>query len=426
MCTRLMHVSFWLGCLLAMGAMSMVSAQAVDPEKILREIVKAHREAPTLELKIGLTIEMAEGEQKGRGREIEGKIIRRKDGQGLFVLNGYTMHIAARQLQATHESNGEQYFSRDFSDYPFWALFSAFGGFQRIPFPHLALLWGSDDLDELCMELYADTPELKPHAVVDSVNEAGETERALELTSDDATMRIVFDPETFLIRSIVHTIRGGFLVPAGTVMTNRYKVETTRREAPVSDELIALVPGERERVDALGVLDQTQARPPVVGGGGGEPEIGVGKVAPTFVLTTLEGERIDLAELRGRVVVIDFWATWCGPCLVLMPGLDEVTRWAANRELPVLVLAINTYENAGENDSAEDRMKVVNEFWREHRYAMKVPMDFSNAVAQQYGVTGIPTSFVIGPDGVIRAHHIGGSPNYVETLKKDIEEALSM
>lgn len=405
---------------------AVVHAQtAADPMKALGELVKAHREAPTIEVELNLKLEMSESGQTGRGSEIEATMLRRKDGSGLFNLNGYTMHVLGGKLFATHESNSDDYYLLEFEDYPYWAFFSAFGGFQRTPFPHLALLWGSDDLEELCMELYADTPELRPTTVVDSLKD-GRTERSLELTSDNATMKIVFDSKSKMIRSIVHTVRGGYLVPQGTVMTSTYEVKYTDHDAPVRDERIAFTPGDRQRVDAMTVLDKTRPAPPAQGPAGNPDAALVGKEAPAFVLTTLDGQRVDLAELRGRVVVIDFWATWCGPCIALMPALDEVTRWAATNQLPVTVLAINTFENADNGDTAEARMQKVNGFWKQNQYTMKVPMDFSNAVAERYGVTGIPTSFVIGPDGIIRAQHVGGSPDYAATLKKEIQEALSM
>lgn len=416
----------WMLIPILLVAANANAQSAADPMKTLGELVKAHREAPTIEVELKLKLEMSEAGQAGRGSEIEATMLRRKDGNGLFILNGYSMHVLDGKLYATHESNSGDYYLLEFQDYPYWAFFSAFGGFQRTPFPHLALLWGSDDLEELCMELYADTPELRPEKVVDTLKD-GQSHRSLELTSDNASMTIVFDPKSKMIRSIVHTVRGGYLVPQGTVMTSTYEVTYTQHESPVRDDRVAFAPGDRQRVDAMTVLDKTRPAPPAQGGAVANADAGlVGKEAPAFVLTTLDGQRIDLTELRGRVLVIDFWATWCGPCIALMPALDEVTRWVATNQLPVTVLAINTFENADDGDTAEARMKKVNAFWKQNQYTMKVPMDFSNAVAERYGVTGIPTSFVIGPDGVIRTQHVGGSPDYAATLKKEIQEALSM
>ena len=67
----------------------------------------------------------------------------------------------------------------------------------------------------------------------------------------------------------------------------------------------------------------------------------VGETAPTFTLATLNGEEISLADLKGQIVVLDFWATWCGPCRKGLPEVQKVVDWIAAEKLPVKVFAVD-------------------------------------------------------------------------------------
>lgn len=404
----------------------MVREAAMDPLRVFDSVIKAHREAPTIKADIKLKIAILQEDQAGTGREVEATFIHRKGGHGKFTVGGYTFHLNPTELFAVHESNEGEYLRVGMNDYAYWSIVPRFGSFQRIPFPHLAMFWGASDRDDLFMELYSDTPALRPTAVIDRPD-ADRHVGILRFAGEHAVMEWWFNPMTFMVHRIEHRVTGGALVQRGAQMVSEYLIDVTLESKPAADEVIAFDPGDRRRIDSLIALDRSRAASGAESGANVRrvPTQWVGKPAPDFVLVTLDGERVDLRELRGRVVVVDFWATWCGPCVVLMPRLDDVTRWAREANLPVTVLAVNTFEiHDPERDTPEARHAVVREFWSDRDWSMKVPMDLDNAVARRYEVSGIPTSFVIGPDGIVVGHHVGGSRDYAETLKREISEAL--
>ena len=136
----------------------------------------------------------------------------------------------------------------------------------------------------------------------------------------------------------------------------------------------------------------------------------VGRTAPEFRLVSLDGATIDLAGLRGRSVVLNFWASWCIPCRDEAPLLRAAQdRYAA---LDVAFLGV-VYQ-----DSAPSAQAFVD------RYGIAYPslLDPDGRTALDYGVYGIPETYFIAADGIIRAKQIG--PLDAATLERQIAEAL--
>jgi thiol-disulfide isomerase/thioredoxin len=135
----------------------------------------------------------------------------------------------------------------------------------------------------------------------------------------------------------------------------------------------------------------------------------------------MDGGAIDLEELRGKVVVLDFWATWCPPCRKALPRLHEVARWVREEALPVEIVTINVWEVTDPaQDTPDKRLENVRAFWTRNEYSLPVAMDYTDATAMAYGVRGIPATFVLRSDLVVH-----GQPRAdVETLKASIREAL--
>ena len=122
---------------------------------------------------------------------------------------------------------------------------------------------------------------------------------------------------------------------------------------------------------------------------------GVGEAAPDFTLTNLDGAPIRLAELRGRPVIVNFWASWCGPCIEEFPLLHEAAAAHADDGLVIVGIVF------------EDRPAAAREFLERHAGTWTAAMDPGGTVATAYGVSAPPQTYFIGRDGTIVARQIG-------------------
>ncbi len=143
----------------------------------------------------------------------------------------------------------------------------------------------------------------------------------------------------------------------------------------------------------------------------------INEPAPQFTLIDLNGEEVSLADYKDKTVVLDFWATWCGPCLQSFPGMKTtVERFSDNDS--VKFLFVNTWERV------DDKKSNAKNFIKQNNYPFHVLMDEENKVIADYKVSGIPTKFIIDGDGNIRFQSVGyaGNPDaLVEELTTMIE-----
>jgi len=394
----------------------------VDPEamKAFAELLESYRDRPALTVKTTVKIELLDGDVKSQGPEVEVEFTFGKGRVGVGTIRGFTCYLANGHVWAVHESNNHSYFHVADDGSPYYALMSAF---IDIPFPHLAIAFGEEDAEEVCMQFHQKAPWVRPTSVSTEERD-GKTLQHIKLTSDLETIDVVVDPETRLIQSVEVLISGGPFVQPGTSMIYHHSFTYVTHEKPLDKAVFEFDPGDRQPVDMLAALIE---RPPPGAPGGPRPRQAhlVGKAAPELLLATAGGEAIDLEALRGQVVVLDFWATWCGPCRTALPWLHEVAAWAQQGELPVTIVTVNTMEIMDEQrDSPDERLAAVRNFWHQKGFTLPVAMDYSDEVAADYGVQGIPATFVIRADGIVHAQHIGADPEYVAILKTDITEAI--
>jgi peroxiredoxin len=142
---------------------------------------------------------------------------------------------------------------------------------------------------------------------------------------------------------------------------------------------LSRVPGSEARV--------RNSRPPA-------PQVGF--AAPDFTLETHAGDSVSLAELRGQVVLVNFWATWCPPCRAEMPAIQQV--YQAYRDQGFTVLAVDVQENQAQ----------VAAFVAERELSFPVLMDADGSVSARYQVRAMPSTFFVDQEGIIQEVTLGG------------------
>lgn len=147
---------------------------------------------------------------------------------------------------------------------------------------------------------------------------------------------------------------------------------------------------------------------------GQKPPSGMeGKVAPDFSLPTLAGSTLTLADYRGKVVFLNFWATWCAPCEEEMPSMQKLHEHFKDRDFVILSISIDEGKNA------------VGPFMERLGLTFPVAFDPASEVAGLYGLTGVPETFLIGPTGVIMHHLIGPGDWYNSGIISAFESLLA-
>jgi peroxiredoxin len=135
----------------------------------------------------------------------------------------------------------------------------------------------------------------------------------------------------------------------------------------------------------------------------------VGDTAPVFQTVDLAGRAVSLHDYRGRVVVLNFWATWCPPCRVEMPELDAYQAEMGDR---IAILGVDMGEPPG----------AIAPFVRQYGLRFPILLDESGAIAASYGVTGLPTSLILDRSGVVRERVTGAMTR--DTLARRVERLL--
>ena len=140
------------------------------------------------------------------------------------------------------------------------------------------------------------------------------------------------------------------------------------------------------------------------------PAVAAGDKAANFKLEALDGSTVSLDQLRGKVVFLNIWATWCGPCREEMPSMETLyDELRTNRDFVMLAVSQDT----------KGRI-VVAPYVEKNGYHFKVLLDPENKVGEAYEVSGVPETFIIDRGGRIVAHHMGA----FDWSRPDVKDAL--
>ena len=144
------------------------------------------------------------------------------------------------------------------------------------------------------------------------------------------------------------------------------------------------------------------------------PEVLLGQPAPDVALADLDGKQLRLSDLRGNVVILDFWATWCGPCRRSLPMLEQVAQDNHSAKLRVLTVAVNRGQTP----------EAIREFVQENKLSLPVLWDEKSEAGDKFHVRGIPQTVLIGKDGVVKFVAVGVGPDGESRLQQAIHVAL--
>ncbi|HHX39232.1 MAG TPA: redoxin domain-containing protein [Armatimonadetes bacterium] len=142
------------------------------------------------------------------------------------------------------------------------------------------------------------------------------------------------------------------------------------------------------------------------------PAVTVGRQAPDFTLRDPEGKPVRLKDLKGKVVVLSFWATWCPPCRMEMPHLEALQKKYAGK--PVKVVGVNT----------DKQGKALRNWMKARKLTFTVVADADHKVSRQYQVEGFPTLYVVDKKGIVREHVVGFDPEMETNLGRLIDNLL--
>ena len=147
-------------------------------------------------------------------------------------------------------------------------------------------------------------------------------------------------------------------------------------------------------------------------GPGEQPQVKAikGQLAPNFMLTDIKGKDWQLSDLRDKVVFINFWATWCPPCIQELPSMEDLNKHMAGKPFQMLTILYN--------DRPEFGQSLVNK----SGYTFPVLIDSDSFTAKEYGLTGVPETYIVDTQGILREKFIGpfecNSPEALQIIGK--------
>jgi thiol-disulfide isomerase/thioredoxin len=378
------------GCLLLAACVGCsegsATASATDPtapadERLLLEMARAYKAAPAFIDELRLEVR-----ERGNSQTLLRSVTVGPGQDARLVMDGLEFTISDGQVFVHRAGQPGKYYAQPLAG-SFLDTFRQITRGVALPIPQLAFRWGRGPEDYLPSFGMKVASGLKL-AGRGTASRGGRSLDQLRLTGDaGATVQILIDPQSRFIEQI--EITAGRV----SVTANLSPKALDRLPEPIGFETAG-----RRRVESLAQVLR----------------LGRGDPAPDFTLPTLAGRRVTLSDHRGSMVVVDFWASWCGPCRQGLPRLQQFQDWARAEGLPIEVLPVNVAERLR---TQADKQKRVRQYWESAGFTMKTLMDYDNTTLGSYEIGPLPHTVVVGPDGLIEHVQVGYAPGITEHLK---------
>jgi len=382
---------------------TVLSATAQDSEiegakRVLETSVQAYKSAPALHDKLSYVVTAPGSEQETKTEEYSFG-----PNGTVSVKNALLEAVAVDgKLYVTQSDVPDKYVATNFSR-DFGADLRRIAGNSSLFEPPPVAMRSGKSLDA-CLDTFRFNllAPLRIAGYRHVPNGTGENE--IRFVADNGELTVAIDGQTHFFKTVSFEVRPpnapeGFLV--------RVKGTFSPRVLSSSKAMITFTPGSRSAVENLTDLSSSR--------------LAVGSLAPDFELEDLDGKKITLHDLRGSLVVLDFWATWCVPCWKALKETDALSRWAPVEKLPVAIFAVNTLEQGSD---AKEKLDRVRHFWQSQGFTMATLLDPESKMFKAYGNPGLPSVVLVSPDGTILRYHEGMFPKMEETLKREVRDNL--
>lgn len=373
-----------IGCLaFATGFVCNVFAQGLTPQKVMQDIRQAYSKVHSLkavvQVKMGEDVYVSTV-QFLRPAQFVVQVKQKGDLEQLYISDGktYTIYDPADNSYVQQEVS---------SDNPLIGGHLTFAGFAG-----LAMEPKFGELLETYIRQNFETAQAK------GTEKVGTTPcRVVELTGKGGTMSLFLGSKDGLVYRMVYKMSGG--------TTHEELVTSLQLNPGISKDVFAFKPP----ADAKKKEPKQQAE-----GSREDTKSLEGQSAPDFTLTDMEGNSISLSDLKGKVVFLDFWATWCSPCRKALPHTQSLSQHEKAKSGELVVLAVN----------AREEVDKVKQFMQEKGFSFRVLMDKDGAVLNRYKVHGIPTFVLIDREGKVAWVQVGFGSGTEKLMEEAVNKAL--